>query len=125
MESVTYQPDELKGREYKDGDYTWVYVNFDNKGIFARIANEDLQEAYIGNPVRLWNPWVLTPQGWAYVPATNMTIEPFYVSKVSMVALVHWKAADNLTKMCKQAFSGLVLATEKDIPKEKPVFVKG
>jgi hypothetical protein len=127
MESVTYGPNELKGRVLKeDGDgYTWIHAIVDNKNMYCKADQANFEAASQGNPFMAYNPWMRNVDGsFIYLPSVLMVIEPFFVSRASLVAFVHHQVASDLDKMSREAFSGIVLAKENDVPKNPPKLIK-
>ena len=120
MDNLKYGPADLKGREFKDGDgWIWYYVTFENKAIYCKLDKEGQDKAIAGEPFMAYNPWVFSKEGWIYLPAISMVIEPLFIHKASCVAFVHWQVCSDLDNMCKNEFSPIVQLDKeiKTVPK--------
>ena len=117
MDNIKYGPSELPGREFK-ADFTWVYVSFGNKMMYCKVDPTAIEDIAAGKPFLAYNPWSMSDKGFVYLPAISMTIEPMFITGANMMSFVHYKVADDLDRMTKEAFSMIALPPEKEV---KPV----
>ena len=114
---INYGPAETKGREFKGEDYMWVLVMGDGKATYCKVDKINYERAIKREPFDIWHPLGATPQGLVYMSASAKTLEPWMMTTITSIAIVHPTEAAHMDEMVKNLVSTITIATEVQMPK--------